>query len=256
LLETVETLTGKISMSYKTRQTVLLIEQDQSLRRLMALGLQYRGMRVVEATSPAHLPDPDSEEQPPDLLLLDIDGGVNSDLSLLTTIQAHPYLSTLPMVLLAWENVLLGPADEQLLGEEDAGDHKGPPYRPSSTLAPTDLENTAAHRAQAHIACLTKPFDARALYTTIEQLLLENTSAPEAANATLAAQEVLLLAKTTSPAPSIWPVITAAALLLTFIGLMVHITITILGLVIFLIALLGWTLDCRLEKPSCTQLGT
>jgi CheY-like chemotaxis protein len=222
-------------MSHETRHTVLLIEQDPSLRRLMALGLQYRGMRVVEATSSAHLPGPDSEEQPPDLLLLDIDGGVNSDLSLLTTIQAHPYLSTLPMVLLAWENVLLGPAD----------------IHHSTTHA-----IHATHPAQAHIACLTKPFDARALYTTIEQLLLENASAPQAASAALAAQEVLLLAQTASPAPSIWPVITAAALLLTFIGLMVHITIAVLGLVIFLIALLGWALDCRPENPSCKQLST
>ena len=222
-------------MSHETRHTVLLIEQDPSLRRLMALGLQYRGMRVVEATSPVHLPDPDSEEQPPDLLLLDIDGGVNSDLSLLPTIQSHPYLSTLPMVLLAWENVLLGPADTHHF---------------------TNQAVHATHPAQAHIACLTKPFDARALYTIIEQLLLENALATQAANAALAAQEVLLLAQTASPAPSIWPVITAAALLLTFIGLMVHITITVLGLLIFLVALLAWTMDSRPKNPSRTQLGT
>ena len=221
-------------MSHETRHTVLLIEQDPSLRRLMALGLQYRGMRVVEATSPVHLPDPDSEEQPPDLLLLDIDGGVNSDLPLLTAIQSHPYLSILPVVLLAWENVLLGPADTHHF---------------------TTHAIYAARPAQAHITCLTKPFDARALYTTIEQLLLENASASQEANAALAAQEVLLLAQTASPAPSIWPVITAAALLLTFIGLMVHITITVLGLLIFLVALLAWTLDGRPETPSRRQLG-
>lgn len=222
-------------MSHETRHTVLLIEQDPSLRRLMALGLQYRGMRVVEATSPVHLPDHDIEEQPPDLLLLDIDGGVNSDLSLLSTIQSHPHLSSLPMVLLAWENVLLGPADTHHF---------------------TIHAIHAARPAQAHITCLTKPFDARALYTTIEQLLLENASASQEANAALAAQEVLILAQTASPAPSIWPVITAAALLLTFIGLMVHITITVLGLLIFLVALLAWALDSRPKTPSRTQLGT
>ncbi len=220
-------------MSHETRHTVLLIEQNPSLRRLMALGLQYRGMRVVEATSPVQFPA--FEEQPPELLLLDIDAGVNSDLSLLTTIQSHPYLSTLPMVVLAWENILLGPAD---------------------TYHSTTHTIHAAQPAQAHIACLTKPFDARALYTIIEQLLLENASAPQAANAALTVQEVLLPAQTASPALSIWPVITAAALLLTFIGLMVHITITVLGLLIFLIALLGWTLDCRPETPSYKQLGT
>jgi len=222
-------------MSHETRYTVLLFEQDPSLRRLMALGLQYRGMRVIEATSPVHLPDPDIEEQPPDLLLLDIDGGVNSDLSLLAAIKSHSYLSTLPMVLLAWDNVLLEPADTH-----------------HSTLHATP----ATPATQAHMACLTKPFDARALYTIIEQLLLENASAPQAANAALTVQEVLLPAQTASPALSVWPVITAAALLLTFIGLMVHITITVLGLLIFLIALLSWTLDCRPESPSYKQLGT
>ena len=116
-------------MSHETRHTVMLIEQDPSLRRLMALGLQYRGMRVVEATSSAHLPGPDSEEQPPDLLLLDIDGGVNSDLSLLAAIQSHSYLSTLPMVLLAWENVLLEPADTQ-------GGGKLPPPPPPRARPP------------------------------------------------------------------------------------------------------------------------
>ena len=215
-------------MSHGTRHTVLLIEQDASLRRLIALGLQYRGIQVIEATSPAptHLPASDIQAQPPDLLLLDIDGGVSSNWSLLTTVQSHPYFSALPIVVLAWENIL--------------------------------PEATDAHRAatQTRITCLTKPFDARTLHSTIEQLLLE--SAPQAANAAPATQELLLLAQTASPAPSIWPVITAAALLLTFIGLMVHITITVIGLVIFLIALLGWTLGTRPETApmSGTPLGT
>ena len=220
-------------MSHGTKHTVLLFEQDPSLRRLMALGLQYRGMRVIEATSPVHLPDIDIEEQPPDLLLLDIDGGVNSNWSLLATIQSHPSLSTLPLVVLTWENVLLG-----LVDTHHSATHATPATPP----------------AQARMTCLTKPFDARTLHATIENLLLESTPAPQAANAALATQELPLLARTASPAPSIWPVITAAALLLTVIGLMVHITITVLGLLIFLIALLGWTLDARPETPPapCT----
>lgn len=220
-------------MSHETKHTVLLFEQDPSLRRLMALGLQYRGMRVIEATSPVHLPDIDIEEQPPDLLLLDIDGGVNSNWSLLATIQSHPSLSTLPLVVLTWENVLLG-----LVDTHHSATHATPATSP----------------AQARMTCLTKPFDARTLHATIENLLLESTPAPQAANAALATQELPLLARTASPAPSIWPVITAAALLLIVIGLMVHITITVLGLLIFLIALLGWTLDARPETPPapCT----
>jgi len=225
-------------MSHGTKRTVLLFEQDPSLRRLMALGLQYRGMQVIEATSPVHLPDIDIEEQPPDLLLLDIDGGVNSNWFLLATIQSHPSLSTLPLVVLAWENVLLGLVDTH---------HSATHATPATPATPP---------AQARVTCLTKPFDARTLHATIENLLLESAPAPQAANAALATQELPLLARTAISAPSIWPVITAAALLLTVIGLMVHITITVLGLLIFLIALLGWTFDCRPETPSCKQLST
>ena len=189
-------------MSHATGRTVLLIEEDPSLRRLLTLGLQYRGIQVITVSSPAQLPA--MQGQQPDLLLLDIDGGVKSDWSLLTGVQSYPSLATLPKVVLAWENVL--PADV---------------YRSTT---------------QTHVTCLAKPFDARALYATIEQLLLQ-----------IEAQEVLRIAQIASPAPSIWPVITAAALLLTVIGLMVHITITVVGILILLIALLGWTLGTKPE---------
>src|SRR5215467_10679886 len=98
-------------MSHNIKQTVLLIEQDPALRRLITLGLQHRSIRVIEATSPADLPALDSNEQPPDLLLLDIDGSVNSDSSVLATFQSHPHLSTLPIIVLAWENILPEPGD-------------------------------------------------------------------------------------------------------------------------------------------------
>src|SRR5258708_22994203 len=39
---------GRIDMSHESKHTVLLIEEDVSLRRLMALGLEYRGIRVVD----------------------------------------------------------------------------------------------------------------------------------------------------------------------------------------------------------------
>src|SRR2546422_585587 len=88
-------------MLHATKPTVLLIETDISLRRLIALGLQYRGMKVLEATSPTNLPT--LEAQSPDLLILDIDGRASSNWSLLTTMQTHPYFSTLPIIILAWE---------------------------------------------------------------------------------------------------------------------------------------------------------
>src|SRR5712691_4448364 len=83
-----------IDMLAATKQTVLLIEADTSLRRLIALGLQYRGMHVIEANSPTNLPAV-IEAYQPRLVVLDIDGEAGSDHSLLMLAQAHPYLSTL-----------------------------------------------------------------------------------------------------------------------------------------------------------------
>ncbi len=205
-------------MSHESRHTVLLIEEDASLRRLMALGLQYRDMRVIEAPSPDRLPL--IEGQQPDLLVLDVEGGVNSHWSLLASVQSHPYLSTLPMVVLAWED---------LLSE----------HVPHSTM-------------QFPVTCLTKPFDARALHASIEQLLIE--SAPQEAPS---AQEIPAIVAVASPTPSIWPLITAAGLLLAFIGLLGPIAITAVGFLVFMAALLLWTLGTKPEQTSIpnTHLG-
>ena len=212
---------GEVDMLPKTRQTVLLIEADTSLRRLIALGLQYRGMRVIEASSPTHLPPIDVEAQLPSMLVLDVDGEAVSDHSLLSLTQEHPYLSTLPMIVLAWECLV------------PVGASQGSP--------------------QTQVTCLTKPFDARTLHTTIEQFF-ENAVEQEAA--TIQAQEILLTSRAESSTPSIWPLVTAAGLLLAFIGLMIQITITVLGLLIVIVALLWWTLGPKTEpKPLPVRMG-
>lgn len=217
------------------QQTVLLIVADNSLRRLITLGLQYRGMRTIEASSPSTLPADELEEQQPDLLVLDVDSGVNSDWSLLELVQEHHYLSDLPLVVLAWEN-----------------------------LPPTDFDGELGE-----ITCLTKPFDARTLHAKIEQLLAANkqrvatanavqepASAPPVPSVPVAAAAVPYAAKTTTPA-SIWPFITAFGLLLAVIGLMVQITLTGIGILIVLAGLLWWTLGAQPEPsplPVSTQL--
>lgn len=200
-------------MSHGTKPTVLLIETDVSLRRLIALGLQHRGIYVIEASSPSDLPI--LETQQPNLLLLDVDAGVNSDWSLLTEVQAHPYFSSLPTVVLAWECLV------------PAGVAKGEQH----TTPPTQ------------VTCLTKPFDARALHATIEHLLAAS-NLQEASKT----QESLLPAQTTSPAASIWPLLTAAGLLLAFIGLMGALVVTVLGLLIVIVSLLWWTIGTSMKK--------
>ena len=57
-------------MLHRAGHTVLLIEADRSLRRLLVLGLQYRGMHIIEASSPTNLP---SHFTPPDFCSAKID---------------------------------------------------------------------------------------------------------------------------------------------------------------------------------------
>ena len=208
-------------MSNGTRPTVLLIEADTSLRRLIALGLEYRGMHVIEASSARNLPTVGTKK--PDLLILDVDGARGSDWTLIEAAQAHPYLSTLPMVVLTWEcPVAVGETSEE------------------------------QNSLQGHTTCLTKPFDARALHTTIEALLVADStnSTDSTAQETARKQDILLITQQATAAPSIWPLMTAAGLLLAFIGLMGVLAITALGLCIVLVSLLWWTLGTGGKKQA------
>ncbi len=193
------------------KHTVLLIEADKSLRRLITLGLQNRGMHVIEASSPTRIPDLPSLL--PDVVVLDIDGEVGSNSTLLSTFQSHPYFSTVPLVVLAWDCLLTG------VNHED--------------------------ESQTSIMCLAKPFDARTLHMTIEQI--QNTSK---GSDSASRQELLLAKHSVSSTPSIWPLITAAGLVLSLIGLMTQITISVLGILVILIALLWWTLGTKTEPES------
>jgi DNA-binding response OmpR family regulator len=193
------------------KHTVLLIEANKSLRRLITLGLQYRGMHVIEASSPTKIPALPS--QLPDVVVLDIDGEVGSNYTLLSTFQSHPYFSTIPLVVLAWDCLVTGD------NHQDS--------------------------SQTSITCLVKPFDARTLHTTIEQIQDTSKGSNSASR-----QELLLAKHSVTPTPSIWPLITAAGLVLALIGLMTQITISALGLLVILIALLWWTLGTKTEPES------
>jgi DNA-binding NtrC family response regulator len=198
-------------MSQGKPSTVLLVEADSSLRRLVALGLQHRGMHVIEASSPAHILSFDARQV--DLLVLDLDGNAGRDRTFLASAHAiltHPLLSVVPTILLAWEY---------------------PPPLTQNVAVATELKY------------LTKPFDARILHETIEQLLLAREA--DAAAYEARAEELLLATYSRQTAPSLWPIITAAGLLLAFIGMMLQIVITVVGVLIVAVALLLWTLGSR-----------
>jgi CheY-like chemotaxis protein len=211
---------GGSFMSYQAKTTVLLIEPDASLRRLIALGLQYRDMHVIEASSFDYTPS--LEAQTLDLLILDMDERVSSDSSRLTAVQADPYLSTLPTILLGWEAPMFVPAD---------GVHEH--YTTSDS----------------QVTYLAKPFDVRALHMTIEQLL-----AIPILQQAVPVQGIVLPAQSAASAPSIWPCITAAGLLLTFIGLLGLLAFTIVGLCIVVVSLLWWTIGTGTRKEPAAPI--
>lgn len=196
-------------MQRSTRQTILLIEADPSLRRLISLGLHHRGMQVIDVGSPGELGN--LEKLAPGLVILDVDGEAGSDHSLLAELQSHPILSHVPAVVLAWDCLL----------SED--------IRPDSQWI--------------QLTCLTKPFDARTLHTTVQDILAANKAA-----GTWQKQETVPVAYSASPSPSIWPLVTASGLLLLIIGLMVQVIIALLGLLILIVALLLWTLGTKPEQ--------
>ena len=196
-------------MQRSTRQTILLIEADASLRRLISLGLHHRGMQVIDVSSPGEIRD--LEKLAPGLVILDVDGEAGSDHSMLTELQSHPILSHVPAVVLAWDCLL--------------------------------AEDIQPDSRWIQLTCLTKPFDARTLHTTIEDILAANKAA-----GTWHKQEALPGAYSASPSPSIWPLVTASGLLLLIIGLMVQFSIALLGLLIVIVALLLWTLGTKPEQ--------
>jgi DNA-binding response OmpR family regulator len=187
--------------------TILLVEPDAVMRRLLALGLRQQGMCVIEASAL----DATSARQLPhaDLLLIDVDNSFANDYLLFNEIREHLLSDTLPIVALAWETPALIPA-----------------------LVDGDDRVTVLER----VAYVAKPFDARALYSTISDLLAATISRETAQ------PQLATLSASSRSSMSILPLITAVGLLILIIGFMLQIAISAVGLLIVLIALLWWTL--------------
>lgn len=198
-------------MQRATGQSILVVEANPSLRRMITLGLQHRGLHSIEANAPASFPI--SPATAPELIVLDIDGDMMGSQALLAQIEAHPTLSTLPVVILMWESEAVSAAQEE-------GIFGNKPVR----------------------LFLSKPFDARALHAAIERLLLDVEESKAARK-----QESYLAASRVAVAPSIWPLVTAMGVLLAMIGLMLQLTVTAIGLLVVITALLCWTLEPKRE---------
>ena len=197
-------------MSSEKKPIVLLIEANDSLRRLIALGLQSRSIHVLEADSVATIAALDEDSEQPDLLVLDIDSDIHRDWSSLKVIQSHPGLSQLPTVILTWED------------------------------QPSEKSGSLSTITQTQVTCQPKPFDARALFATIEHMLSVRETEKAAMEAK--AEEALLAAYAVHTAPSIWPIITALGLLLAVVGVLFQVAISVIGCLVVIVALLLWAL--------------
>jgi CheY-like chemotaxis protein len=202
-----------MDMSPGKKPAILVIEADASLRRLIALGLQNRDMHVIEASSAATVPTVDLQQL--DLLVIDIDASVRHRQSLPEAIQQHPQLSLLPTIVLSWDDVALEAA----------------------------TSSSVVTAAATQVLSLPKPFDARKLHRAIERLL--QVRAESLAQEEARAEALLLASYTSHTAPSPWPVVTAAGLLLAMIGMLLQVAVAVIGFLIVIIALLLWTLGSK-----------
>jgi CheY-like chemotaxis protein len=205
--------------------TVLLIEADPSLRRLIMLGLCHSGTRVIAASSVQELPALDAHTL--DLLVVDVDQGVKSDWSLLSRLREQAHLATLPVIALSWEC----PAEDKV-------------SLPTSLFS--SLPFRSSRRGNLPVGDLTylpKPFDARVLHHAIARSLAERAAQQAAQLALVEAQ--VLASYEQHAAPSIWPLVTAAGLLLIVTGLLLQFLIALVGVLLVLISLLLWTLGTK-----------
>lgn len=199
----------------QTSSTILVFEPDPSLRRLITLGLLHRGLRVIEADSLAALEKTDVASI--DLLLLDVDNAGNCDWELLNTIQAQPRFVSIATIALAWE-----------LSVEE--------------------KSNIAQSTPVHTALLPKPFDARTLHETIDQLISARHAEQKVREAQMEA--VLLAAYSSHPGPSAWPFLTAVGLFLLVVGILLQLALAVFGGLIVVAGLLLWTLS---GPPTTTR---
>lgn len=204
-------------MLNRAQATILLVEPDAVMRRLLALGLRQQGMRVIEAdaldaASPRQIPRAD-------LLLIDMDNSFANGSLLCNEIREHLLSDTLPIVALAWE---------------------------TPALIPVLVDNDEQVAVRERVAFVAKPFDARSLYAIIDDLL--------AASVQQAVTQPAALAAPTTSSMSIWPLVTAVGLLIFIVGFMLQIAISAVGLLIVLVALLWWTLGAGKGAPKENRL--
>jgi len=186
--------------------TVLLVEGDAALRRVIAMGLRHQGLSVLEAASPqqAHT----LLDQRPSLLVVDVDSGLASDRKLLPDLRAYDGLAETPAVVLAWD-------------------------------CSPDLKEQVDSDGAA--VCLAKPFDARRLFAEAESLLKAAIQRRQVESA--AGVGVVSFEEARTSSPSVWPIVLALGVMLAVSGLLIHPAIVALGVAVVVGAMLLWSFE-------------
>lgn len=224
--------------------TVLLVEGDVALRRVIALGLRYQGISVLEAASAQQARA--LLEQHPSLVIQDIDSGVPSDRLLLPELRADDALSETPAVVLAWE--CSAEVNAQLAGD-GAAVCLAKPFDARRLLDEVGvlLETVAARRAK-------RP--AVAALVGVQALVAEDEpAAPVAVSAALApldqqAAMIELREARAVSSPSIWPIVLALGLMLAASGFLINLAVVVLGVVIVFGAMLLWGFEPTSPRPG------
>ena len=220
--------------------TVLLIEGDVALRRVIALGLQHRGINVLEAASAKQARA--LLEQHPSLVIQDIDSAVPSDRLLLPELRARDALSETPAVVLAWE--CSSEVNEQL-ARDGAAVCLAKPFDARRLLDEVGLmlETVAARRTQRQAV------GAHAMTGENEPPALVAASVASAPVEQKAAMiELREVARTSSP--SIWPIVLALGLMLAASGFLFNLAVVVLGMLIVFGAVLLWGFEPTSPRPG------
>jgi DNA-binding response OmpR family regulator len=185
--------------------TVLLVEGDAALRRVLAMGLRHQGLSVLEAASPqqAHT----LLDQHPSLLVVDVDNGAASDRKLLADLRTYDGLAQTPAVVLAWD-------------------------------CSPDLKEQVDRDGAA--VCLAKPFDARLLFAEAESLLKAAMQRRQIESTVGVGSLAFDEARASS---SIWPIVLALGVMLAVSGLLIHPAIAALGVAVVVGSMLLWSLE-------------
>jgi len=109
---------------------IIVIEDTHGIRRLIRMTLEFDGFEVIEATD-AHVGLDRIRQEPPDLVLLDVNmPGING-LEACRLLRADPHTASIPVVMLTMAN---SPDDVRRGMEAGANRYLTKPFLPTQLL--------------------------------------------------------------------------------------------------------------------------